>query len=118
MDLQLTTTSHGPYAVVTVSGEVDLETASLLGDHTLAASQEVSPHVVLDLSRVTFLDSTGLKVLITAQRRAQLAGGSLALVGVTRPVMKVFSVTGLDATFAIYDTVEDAAATGPTADAG
>ena len=58
---------------MTVGGEVDLETASQLGDHALAALREVSPHLVLDLTGVTFMDSTGLKVLLSVQRRAELA---------------------------------------------
>ena len=49
-----------------------------------AALQDVSPHVVLDLTGVTFMDSTGLKVLLSIQRRADLAGGSFALAGVGR----------------------------------
>ncbi len=50
------------------------------------------------------MDSTGLKVLLSIQRRADLAGGSFALAGVGRTVAKVLALTGLDQTFAIYDT--------------
>jgi anti-anti-sigma factor len=102
MDLDLSTRHDQDRAVVTVGGEVDLETAPQLGDHALTALQDVSPHVVLDLTDVTFMDSTGLKVLLSIQRRADLAGGSFALVGVGRTVAKVLALTGLDQTFAIY----------------
>ena len=84
MDLDLSTHQLGERAVVSVGGEIDLETASQLGDHALDAVREVSPHVVLDLTGVTFMDSTGLKVLLTIQRRADLAGGSFAVVGASR----------------------------------
>ena len=107
MDLDLSTRHDQDRAVVTVGGEVDLETAPQLGDHVLAALQDVSPHVVLDLTGVTFMDSTGLKVLLSIQRRADLAGGSFALAGVGRTVAKVLALTGLDQTFAIYDTLAD-----------
>jgi anti-anti-sigma regulatory factor len=46
-------------------------------------------------------------VLLSIQRRADLAGGSFALAGVGRTVAKVLALTGLDQTFAIYDTVAD-----------
>jgi anti-anti-sigma factor len=108
MDLDLSTERLGDRAVVSVGGEVDLETASRLGAHTLDAMREVSPHLVLDLSGVTFMDSTGLKVLLSLHRRAEAAGGTLAIAGASRSVRKVLSLTGLDQAFSVYDTVADA----------
>ena len=107
MDLDLSTRHDHDRAVVTVGGEVDLETAPQLGDHVLAALQDVSPHVVLDLTGVTFMDSTGLKVLLSIQRRADLANGSFAVVGATRTVRRILELTGLDQTFLLYDTLAD-----------
>ena len=108
MDLVLSTSQVGDLAVVTVSGEVDLDTASQLGDHALEAVRDVAPHVVLDLTGVSFMDSTGLKVLLSIQRRAELAGGSFTVVGPSRSVRKILALTGLDQTFAIYETVDEA----------
>ena len=113
VDLDLSTRELGNRAVVQVAGEVDLETASRLGDHALDALREVSPHVVLDLGGVTFMDSTGLKVLLTISRRAELAGGSFAIAGASRTVRRILSLTGLDQTFALHDTLDDV----PAADA-
>ena len=110
MDLVLSTRQVDDLAIVSVGGEVDLDTAGQLGDHALDAVREVSPHVVLDLADVTFMDSTGLKVLLSIQRRADLAGGSFAVAGPARPVRKILTLTGLDQTFAIHDTVEEAIA--------
>ena len=107
MDLELSTRPLDARALVTVAGEIDLETASQLGDHALAALREVSPHLVLDLSGVTFMDSTGLKVLLSVQHRADLAHGSLGVVGTTRPVRRILELTGLDSAFALYDTLDD-----------
>jgi anti-sigma B factor antagonist len=106
MDLDLSTLVVDDRAVVSVGGEVDLDTAAQLGDHALEALR-ASPHLLLDLTRVTFMDSTGLKVLLSIQRRADLAGGSFALAGAASPVRKILALTGLDQTFAVYDTVED-----------
>jgi anti-sigma B factor antagonist len=111
MDLVLSTRQVDDLAIVSVSGEVDLETASQLGDHALVALRDVSPHVLLDLTDVTFMDSTGLKVLLSIQRRADLAGGSFAIAGASRSVRKILSVTGLDQTFTIHDTVDEAPTT-------
>jgi anti-sigma B factor antagonist len=107
MDLQLSTRRADGRAVISVGGEVDLETASQLGEHALDAVRDVSPHVALDLTGVTFMDSTGLKVLLSIQRRADLAGGSFAVAGATRSVRKILALTGLDQTFALYDSLDE-----------
>jgi anti-anti-sigma factor len=108
MDLMLSTHQAGDLAVVTVGGEVDLDTASQLSDHALAAVRDVSPHVLLDLAAVTFMDSTGLKVLLSIHKRTELAGGSFAVAAPSRSVRKILGLTGLDQTFLIYDSVADA----------
>lgn len=113
MDLQLSTSRRGSFTVVTVEGDVDLGTAAQLGDETLAATREDKPHLVLDLSGVTFLDSSGLKVLVSTHRRTELAGGSMALAAVPRVVMRVLTVTSLDKVFPIYDSVDDVVAADP-----
>ena len=113
MDLQLSTRLVGDRAVVTVAGEVDLETASQLGEHALDALRDVCPHLLLDLTGVTFMDSTGLKVLLSIQRRADLAGGSFAIAGAARPVRKILTLTGLDQTFTLYDSLDDVPPSAP-----
>lgn len=107
MDLDLSTRRLGDRAVVSVSGEVDLETASQLGEHALEAVRTVSPRIVLDLAGVTFMDSTGLKVLVSVDRRAQLAGGSVVLVGAAPAVLRILTLTGLDQVFTLQGSLED-----------
>jgi anti-anti-sigma factor len=119
-DLTLDSVSRDGCALLTVGGEVDLGTAGELSDAAIAAMQDISPQLVIDLSAVTFMDSTGLKVLLAMHKRADLAGGRLVLVGLTRSVDKVITVTGLDQTFHITDSVDSAltmAAQPPATDA-
>ena len=66
---------------------------------------------VLDLSAVTFLDSTGLGVLITGLKRCRSAEGDLVLVTAQPNVLKVLEITGLNDVFQVHDSVEDALAT-------
>ena len=107
MELDLSTSRVQDHAVVTVIGEVDLESAPELGDHALNALRNVSPRLVLDMSGVTFMDSTGLKVLLSLHQRTELAGGSLD-VCCSRAALRVITVTGLDRTLRLHDTVEAA----------
>jgi anti-sigma B factor antagonist len=73
-----------------------------------------SKHVVVDLARVDFLDSTGLGVLVGARRRLENSGGSLSLVCPHERLLKIFRITGLDSIFDIHGSVEDATAGGST----
>jgi anti-sigma B factor antagonist len=109
-DLDVSTTRQGPCAVVSIGGEIDPGTAGELSDAALTAMQEIGPSLVLDLSGVTFMDSTGLKVLLAVHQRARLAGGRLVLAAPTRSVLRVVDITGLDDTFEVRDDVASAVA--------
>lgn len=81
---------------VRVHGEVDLSTSPELGE---MLRREISGgrSVVLDLSGVTFIDSSGLNTLIRALRLCEANGGSLELAPVLpAQVRRVFEITGLD----------------------
>ena len=110
-ELDLSTTIQGSCAVVSVVGEIDLGTAGRLSEAAVAAVQQIGPNLVLDLSGVTFMDSTGLKVLLAVHKRAELSGGRLVLAGPTRSVDRIVKITGFDQTFAVCDDVESAIAT-------
>ena len=97
-------------SVVTAVGEVDVSTAPELRQKL--REQPEGRLVVVDLSDVTFLDSTGLGVLVAARRRSQEGAppGELHLV-VTRPqVTKVLEVTGLSEIFTVHRSLGDALA--------
>ena len=64
--------------------------------------------LLLDLSGITYCDSTGVSVLAHAFRRADAAGATLALAGAAPPVFRLLSFTGLDRLFRSYDSVETA----------
>lgn len=97
-------------SVVRAEGEVDVSTAPALRQRLYELPE--SAKVVVDLSEVTFLDSTGLGVLVAALKRVREsdAGGDLRLV-VTRPqVSKVLEVTGLSTVFSVFPSLDEALA--------
>jgi anti-anti-sigma factor len=110
VELSLSTDRRETAAVVTVGGEIDLGTAGQLRDHLTECIRDQVRDIVLDLSAVTFMDSTGLQVLIATQRRLEPLGGKLRLVGLRSGVAKVLKVTGLDQTFSGYASVDEALA--------
>lgn len=107
--LEVTFSDDGGTPVVRASGEVDVSSAPELRA-VLMTLPESSVKVVVDLSDVTFLDSTGLGVLVAAMKRFREGGatGSMHLV-VTRPqILKVLEVTGLTSLFVVHDSLDGA----------
>jgi len=94
--------------LITVSGEVHVTTApefsSRLNDAVAAGTRAL----VLDMSGVEFIDSTGLSVLLNGLRRVTRADGRMALVISNPTVLRLFEITKLDSTFDIQPTREAA----------
>ncbi|HEX5878555.1 MAG TPA: STAS domain-containing protein [Actinomycetota bacterium] len=95
----------GGCTVLELVGEIDMAEAPRL---TALLSQAGSPHFVVDLTRLTFIDSTGLAVLVSGWRQASSTGGSMRLVGPQRAVSKMLQITGLDQVLPIHDSLEQA----------
>lgn len=86
---------------VLVRGDLDLTTSRVLGE-ALERALDDGNSVVLDLSAVTFIDSTGLSTLIRALRQSESNGGALALSpNLPAQIRRVFEITGLNGLFPI-----------------
>ncbi|HSD80565.1 MAG TPA: STAS domain-containing protein, partial [Solirubrobacteraceae bacterium] len=96
--------------LIAVSGEIHVSTAPEFSHLLNAAIGEGKDQVVLDLSGVEFIDSTGLSVLLNGLRRVTRAGGRMALVCANPTVLRLFVITRLDSTFRIVPTREEALA--------
>lgn len=110
MELQLTTRHEDDVAIVGAQGEVDVFTAPGLDAELDALVAGGNSRLVVDLTDVSFLDSTGLGVLVKALKRAREADGWLRLVVTGDRIRKIFEITGLDASIPIFDTAQDAIA--------
>ena len=107
MDLRLRT-RHTPGAIVVeVGGEVELHSAPQLREELHRVCEAGNSCIVVDLTGVSFIDSTGLGVLIGGLKRAR-ARGSLSLVCPQHKVRRVFEITGLTNVFKIWNTVDEA----------
>lgn len=108
--LWVTSRTHGDAVIVTAVGEIDLATAPELDVAIRAALAVPGPGpVVLDLTAVTFLASSGLGVLVDARNAATARREPLrVVVDHNRPVLNPIHIIGIDAVLALYDTVTDA----------
>jgi anti-anti-sigma factor len=92
-------------AIVFVWGEVDCATAPRLARTLAEMTEEGRLNLVVDLSGVYFMDSTGLAVLAVAHKRLQQAGGGLVLAGPTSAVRRSLEITGLDQMMPVTDAL-------------
>jgi anti-sigma B factor antagonist len=83
-----------PVVIVTISGEIDIATSQAMGD---ALGTGPGPaHLEVDMSAVTFMDASGIGVLLAARQRAVDGGGSLTVRAPSRAVRRLAGILGLD----------------------
>jgi anti-sigma B factor antagonist len=111
-ELHISSSHLGTAVVLTVTGEIDLNTAPELQDAILAGIAEAGSGLcVVDLTKVDFLGSAGLAALLEATAHAQGKPKPLRIVvDANRPVIRPIEVTGLDQVLALFHTVEEALA--------
>jgi anti-sigma B factor antagonist len=106
---ELSSESHDAQThVIHVKGEIHVSTAKEFAQRLDDAIGRDIPAIVLDLTEVEFIDSTGLTVLLNGLRSITLRGGQLALAISNPTVLRLFEITRLDSTFDIEPTLQDA----------
>jgi anti-sigma B factor antagonist len=98
----------GAGPLLELTGDLDLHTTPQIHDALSAVTLEPGGQLVVDLSGVTFCDSTGITGLLTARNSALEAGAEIALTGLPAHLTQMFHIVGLDTVFAVYPTVADA----------
>jgi stage II sporulation protein AA (anti-sigma F factor antagonist) len=93
-------------AVVRVLGELDLATCERIEEAFTSAAS--APRVIVDLTGCTFLDSSGVRVLVTAHRDASTVGGGVELVASDPNILRVLEITSLNTVLTVHSTLEAA----------
>ena len=89
--------------IICLRGEIHVTTAPRFAEHLTEAIESGKTAVVLDMTGVEFIDSTGLSVLLNGMRLITQRRGRLALVCTNPTVLRLFQITNLDKTFDIFD---------------
>jgi anti-sigma B factor antagonist len=95
-------------ALMRVSGEVDLQTGPSLRTALQRITDDGHHHIVVDMTRVPYVDSFALGVMVDTQRRLKERGGDLYLAHVPPFVMRAFEITRLVRIFNVVSTVDEA----------
>jgi anti-sigma B factor antagonist len=102
--------SSDPSHVLPLEGEIDLHVSPRVAASLNAMIQKKPTRLVVDLSRVTYIDSSGLAALIEAMQNMESYGGKLILAGLQENVRPIFEIARLDQVFVIFPDVKTALA--------
>ena len=86
----------GPEHRLVLAGELDIASAPILEAKIASLAENGTTRIVLDLSDLTFMDSTGLRALLAADKLCAANGQSFSVAGASGPVQRLFELTGVD----------------------
>ncbi len=95
--------------LIALAGEIDLHESPHVRESITPLIEKKEPKVLIDLTQVSYIDSSGLAVLIDAMQRVQSYGGKLALYGIGKSVRTIFEIARLDQVFQIFPDKASAA---------
>ena len=101
--LEVRTEDRDGFVHVALMGELDLSTVAKVQEELRKIEAASPPTLVVDLSKLTFLDSTGLRCIVTADERAREAGRRVVIVRGPDPVQRVFAITRLEERLEMVD---------------
>jgi anti-sigma B factor antagonist len=93
--LEIRTERNGDEQVIALDGELDLDGAERVDRELLRAERGDARRIVLDLSALRFIDSTGIRLILAADARSRSDGDRLVLIRGPRAVQRVFELTGI-----------------------
>ncbi len=103
-------TDHDEVRVITLHGPIDVSSAMALRDLLGAQIDSPAARVLVDLTDVALIDSSGIGILVTAHRRAAGQGAAFALAGPSGAVARVFAMTRTNKLLTIHETAEEGVA--------
>jgi anti-sigma B factor antagonist len=98
---------RGGISILKVNGSLDATNAGALKSEVIAIEEAGVRQVVVDLSGLRIIDSSGVGVLLSLNRRVREAGGRVCFAGITEQPLEVFKVLRLDRAFEMCATVEE-----------
>lgn len=101
MNMQIKKTTEGTTHYIELVGEIDAYTVPKLQEELMPLAEQNKQTIIVDLSEVTYLDSTGLGILVGTLKKSHKHQSEVILKNMTKRVQRLFDITGLDEIFTI-----------------
>ena len=99
---------QGAYLIVGLSGELDQHMADRIrGRIDYGLLKEGVKHLVFDFSEVSFMDSSGIGMLLNRYKQVKRLGGNLYLTGCSKGILRIIKLSGLEKIVILCDTVQE-----------
>ncbi|HEY3332365.1 MAG TPA: STAS domain-containing protein [Capsulimonadaceae bacterium] len=100
----------GGVPILRVSGEIDIYTAPLFKESIIGLVDEGHANILIDMTNVAFMDSSGFGTLLSASKPLRPMGGSLSLTGCNEAISRMLEITRLNTLVPVYKTLDEALA--------
>jgi anti-sigma B factor antagonist len=108
LNIEVKTENKNKAVVVYIRGEVDLYSSPEVRKIIISLTKQKSPAIIIDLAKVTYMDSSGIATLVEGLQQTGKYKGKFAVVGLRSGVKEVFELSRLDKVFDIYENEEQA----------
>ena len=106
--MEINRRESGDIVIFDINGEIDLYNAPEIKEKIKEEMNKNKVNIIINLDKVSYIDSSGIGVLISSLSNLKKVGGALKLINVYASVRKVFELTKLTSFFDIYDSESDA----------
>ncbi len=108
--MEITEQKRGDVKIIGLRGRLDAETSPCVGKRLMNLLDQGERRLVFDFSDLTYISSSGLRLLIEVARNLQKANGKLALAALSDHIREIFNIAGFTSLFSIYPTCDEAIA--------
>ncbi len=108
--MQIDQNKRGTVVVVAPHGSLDIDTRKIVVDMLFGLLDTGETAILVDLSHVDFMTSTGLSAVLYAAKRVENIAGKFALCSINKDIQFVFEISGFDSILDIYPNVDEALA--------
>jgi anti-anti-sigma factor len=106
--MEYNVTEKNNYAIVKLKGELDVGSSIQARELFKSLIEKGKVNIIIDFSEVTFIDSSGLGIIVVAYRNAKEKGGTIKFANVNQRIRKLFEITRTEKHFEFYETLDDA----------
>ena len=100
--------NHDQDVIIELAGEIDMKCSAKIKSKFKEVFRNKPHTVIVDMTKVSFMDSSGLAVLVGALKQSRINNGELKLAGLTKDVKAIFEICRLETIFQIFDTLDEA----------